>query len=174
MKEKEKERLKKKRNSSESDEEPEYKWVERTKETLELEHHDKGLPKRRNSFCYSLLIAFIEKRKSSHLNENDIKFDTNKRIKLDVTPGSPKKNDILDALLKGASRGYHDNGTLYLLCYFWIEYFYYPNVVKSWDGGVSNLNRIISEEDKKLNSLNNDDDEYNEEFDIGKVFLGRI
>ena len=40
-------------------------------------------------------------------------------------------------------------------------------IVKSWDGGISNLNRSLSE-DKKSSFLDFDD-EYNEEFDQGKV-----
>ena len=54
-----------------------------------------------------------------------------------------------------------------LFCFIKFK-FKFNFLVKSWDGGVSNLNRVISETNKNTTNFR---DEYDEEFDLGKVRL---
>lgn len=47
--------------------------------------------------------------------------------------------------------------------------FYFSLTVKSWNGESSNLNRSIAEDNKKSTVFYYDEDDYNNEFDQGKV-----
>lgn len=95
-KEKLKRKIKRANDNDTDDDDTELKWVERTKETLEMEN--KTVPVSTTG-CKRKFFKNVEENGPS----NEIKH-----VKKDVY--TIKKNDILDVLLKNVSHGYNDNG----------------------------------------------------------------
>ncbi|KAI2796749.1 Ubiquitin carboxyl-terminal hydrolase 42 [Blomia tropicalis] len=94
-KEKLKRKIKRANDNDTDDDDTELKWVERTKETLEMEN--KTVPVSTTG-CKRKFFKNVEENGPS----NEIKH-----VKKDVY--TIKKNDILDVLLKNVSHGYNDN-----------------------------------------------------------------
>lgn len=105
----------------------------------------------------------------AHLGKPDEGLQLNIKLKSQITQEATKKAGILDALLKGASHGYGENGNQGLLIRSLMIITNLNRIaVKKWDGGVSKLNGKGGSNGHH-NAANIDDDDYNEEFDRGKV-----
>lgn len=124
-KHKKKDKERQRKRDDESDDETELKWVERTKETLELEsksqHKSNGL----FIFYYFFIVTkdpifcvgHPEKRKFSQVEQDSSSttVDGAKKMKHFSVENS-RKTDVLDSLLKGAlPKGFDENGNVELV-----------------------------------------------------------